>query len=100
GRCDRIRSITESHITGRDCRLRECYCVITALELRVTTVVPPASVGPVTGSIETAATPARRILSSSAARGERSMTNRRVHGPRSLILTTTERRLSRWVTLA
>jgi hypothetical protein len=52
------------------------------------------------GSTMTDATPARFMSSTSAARGDKSMINRRVQGPRSLILTITERPLSRFVTLA
>src|SRR5262249_21589467 len=46
------------------------------------------------------ATPARFMSSASAARGERSRMRPRVYGPRSLILTTIERPLSRFVTFA
>jgi hypothetical protein len=55
---------------------------------------------PEIGSMTTAATPARLMSSMSAARGERSMIHPRVYGPRSLILTMTERLLSRFVTFA
>src|SRR5262249_60882324 len=52
------------------------------------------------GSRTTTAAPARFMSSASAARGERSRMRPRVYGPRSLILTTTERPLSRFVTFA
>ena len=54
----------------------------------------------VTVDVPTANTPARFMSSASAARGERSRMRPRVNGPRSLILTTTERPLSRFVTFA
>ena len=52
------------------------------------------------GSTTTAATPARFMSSALAACGERSRMRPRVYGPRSLILTMTERPLSRFVTFA
>jgi len=52
-----------------------------------------------TCSIVTGTTPSCRIESSSAARGERSIESRRLTGPRSLIVTTTERPFFRLVTL-
>src|SRR5271154_1012521 len=52
------------------------------------------------GSTTTAAPPAGSIPRSLAARGDRSMIKRWLYGPRSLILTITERPLSRLVTLA
>jgi hypothetical protein len=99
GRLVVARGPWDGFITAPD--PRERYCVTNVPELRnVATVAPEPLAGAVMGSTATAATPARRIPSSSAARGERSIINRRVQGPRSLILTITERRLSRFVTLA
>jgi len=77
------------------------YCVTGVPELlKAATVALAPAVSAEMGSTMTDATPARFMPTSSAARSERSMINRRIHGPRSLILTITERPLSRLVTLA
>src|ERR1051326_3703093 len=70
--------------TGRGVGEGESYCCVRATA---------------TCSIVTGTTPSCRIESSSAARGERSIERRRLTGPRSLIVTTTERPFFRLVTL-
>ena len=77
---------------------RSGYCVTAAPDVSDTVTVGAAWL--TKGSTATAATPARFMPSASAARGERSRMRPRVYGPRSLILTTTERPLSRFVTFA